>query len=148
MSFIWESEENKLRPRARRAKQIIAINTVAKNQSTKPQILGIQEVPSVIIKQATLEIGRYCKCGCGRKIPMKARKDRVFFSSRCRGNYQSSIRGFIESKFVLRARIRINEPRTIFIYPAKGYMVKIPITKEYGILWDLCDKLENERLRN
>jgi len=107
--------------------------------------LSFQEVPDVLVKQADIQIGRFCKCGCGSQIPIDARKDRMFFKSTCRRNFLNRTFGYTDSKFVFRARIRINKPRIIFIYPSKGQIFKIPITEECGELWAFCDEMEARR---
>ena len=107
--------------------------------------LTLQEVPIVLVKQSEIEVGRFCRCGCGSKIPINARKDRVFFNPACRRNYLNKTVGYTDSKFVFRARLRINTPRTVYIYPSKGQIIRIPITKECKELWQFCDNMEEMR---
>jgi len=137
MSQAWEAEENRLHPDKK------TILSSRNNQHVQP--LSIQEVPTVTIKQALLEIGRYCKCGCGHKIPEFARKDRVFFSAMCRRVYANKNKGYSESKNVVRARLRIKQPITLTLYPGNGDVIKIKIPKECKELYQYCHKIEKER---
>lgn len=109
--------------------------------------LVVQEIPTVIIKQSEIEIGRFCKCGCGNKIPIDARKDKQFFKPSCKASYQGKITGFRDSRYVLRSRIKIKSMELI-IYPGERKQFKIKITKEFPELWNYCNKLYQERAMN
>lgn len=173
MSLAWESEENKTNKKVRQQKPHITRNEDTKTKcpycnnemySSKDKnircskckkwfhrgqksTLTIQEIPTVLIRQSIIDIGRFCKCGCGKKISQNARIDKVFFSGRCRASYQGQIMGFRDSRYVLRSSVRIRDPRQITIYPKIGEKITILITKDQKKLWEFCEKIEADRSR-
>jgi len=135
MSQAWEAEENSLHH-----KRIF----IGRNNHNV-QRLHLQEIPSVTIKQAVVQIGRYCECGCGLKIPSNAKKNRRFYKPTCRRNYANQLHGYSESKNIIRARLRIKKPILLTLYPGNGDVIKVKIPKECKTLLQVCDKLEKER---
>lgn len=103
----------------------------------------LKDQPQLVIQN----VGRFCKDGCGEKIPEGSRKDREFFSPNCRRRYSFMVFGHTSSRFAIKAILKLKKKsnsRKLVLYPKKGQAITVKVTKESGELWEICNRLERE----